>query len=269
MTKITRILFFYLFLFNNSFSQTNNKLISKKIDCTENYCKPTPEKNIKIDGNLKYIKESESDTNSFKDAHIYSLETDKNKLIIPIIKNIGLTIQFYPGKGHLEIRKPGFKQIFDFGDTYSPEKDYCREYYIRIIDASSTHMVLEKYCIPFQAMKSRMESNIDYILYDMESAEMRIILTDGGNETMKYPLIKNDPKIKKIKNGYILNWNVDSDHISYEYNINLKFTRKIDKDKNPYLDCKSTDKVVDGNFEGFLCSVRTYDVIYNSNKILQ
>ncbi|MDY7577823.1 hypothetical protein RGU70_05755 [Herbaspirillum sp. RTI4] len=264
MFNIIYIIFIYFFIFNNSFSQENNA--PNYIDnCISDICKEIQINNIKIDGHLKYIKESESDTRSFKDTRIYSLETEKIKLLIPLIKSIGLTIQFYPGKGYFEIKKPGFKQVFDFGNTYSQEKDYCRKYYIRVIDASSSHMVLEKYCTPFEIMKGIYEQNVSYILYDMNFAEMKIIYLYTTYDDIKYPFIANDPNIIKIKNGYKLSWSFKTKKDEFRWDINKKYLRKININKKQFLGCDPTNKIVDANYEGVLCSFGTFNLVYKSN----
>ncbi|MDY7577821.1 hypothetical protein RGU70_05745 [Herbaspirillum sp. RTI4] len=250
MKKIILTISLYFLTLNSSFSQ-----IRINNEASENALY-----------NIKYIRDSESDTNSFKEVRIYSLEKDKNKLIIPLIKSIGLIIQYYPGKGHLEIKKPGFRQVFDFGETYAPEKNYCREYYIRVIDASSSHMVLEKYCTPFEIMKNIYEQDVHYILYDMESAEMKIIYIDIANDKdTKYPFIKKDPEIKKINNGYNLDWIFTTKTDQYNWDVNIKYIKKFNKEKKAYLLCSSKQKVGNVYDKGDLCSFGFYDLIYKNN----
>ncbi|MEA9983430.1 hypothetical protein QN374_16450, partial [Herbaspirillum sp. RTI4] len=89
-------------------------------------------------------------------------------------------------------------------------------------------------------------------------------LTVNGNEATKYPIIKNDPKIIKVPDGYTLNWSLKSDNIELNYDINLKYIIKYDEYEKPHLVCKSTDKVVDKNFERFLCKKRTIYLAYSS-----
>lgn len=169
---------------------------------------------------------------------IYSDSTEPEHLKLPLDRESGLEIRLDPKKGTLNIEKAGFKQVFGFTSPQGTPRDICPNYSVRVIDASSTHAVIERLCSLYEYQPQRFNDGVEYLLYDMATATMQTIWMAAGEGTRPFPQPSPHPNFKKIENGYKLDWVAVDPSDKTKFSMHTEYIRKMDEKENEmYLVC--------------------------------
>lgn len=190
---------------------------------------------------------------------LYTLNADaKNSehLKLPLDKPTGLQIRLDPKTGRLYIEKKGLKQIFRFASPRGTPHDICPNYSIQVIEASSSHAVITRLCPIYEYAPNRFHMSTEYYLYDLPTATMRSLWAlDASDKKTPFPYPSVEPHVKKIANGYQLDWIAIDSSTNRKLSMHTKYVREFDKkDNKTYLVCTDLtapkDEEHDGACEG-------------------
>ncbi|MGB7193783.1 MAG: hypothetical protein WBD81_10015 [Collimonas pratensis] len=207
--------------------------------CTSDPCANTPtgEDQYVIDAREaaaynKKVLEAGTDQQRWNQFRLYSDSKDPNRLKVPMILAIGLEMKLDPKKGDISIEKSGQKQVFKIDDSVRSGASTCPKYSVRILDASSTYAMIEKSCSISEYAPGKYNMGVDYYLYDMQTATLRSVWEGSSTEKASpFPRPKPAPQVKKISNGYQLDWSATdpSNKQDGKINIHTKYVREKDR----------------------------------------
>lgn len=207
--------------------------------CTSDPCANTPtgEDQYVIDAREaaaynKKVLEAGTDQQRWDQFRLYSDSKDPNRLTVPMILAIGLEMKLDPKKGDISIEKSGQKQVFKIDDAVGSGANTCPKYSVRILDASSTYAMIEKSCSISEYAPGKYHMGVDYYLYDMQTATLRSVWEGSSTEKASpFPRPKPAPQVKKISNGYQLDWSATdpSNKQDGKISIHTKYVREKDR----------------------------------------
>jgi hypothetical protein len=190
----------------------------------------------------KKINDSGSDRQRWEDITLYSEATNPAELSMPLIKAAGLQLRLDPKEGQLVVEKNGGQQVYGIASAANDSKSLCPRYKLRVMDGSSEHAVLEKVCVGYDYVwsnKPKYASGLDIYLLDMKTATM--VTLWSGSQTEKgapLPRPKPVPVLRKIANGYQLDWNAVNSADKSKISVHNKYVRGTDaKSGKPELVC--------------------------------
>ncbi|MEC5408003.1 hypothetical protein VOM14_20830 [Paraburkholderia sp. MPAMCS5] len=206
------------------------------------------------------IRKNGSDEDQWKSFILYSDSTDPKDLSLILVRSAGFSMRLEPKSGLLHFQRRGLRQVFAISapvrksDIWA-KQDVCPQYGIQVLSASPTDAVIVKYCQPFTDSKGKNFTSEEYYLYDIKTATMLTLWSSStGDKSIPGPFVKPWPAIKKILNGYDLDWKFhDATNPSLkEIVMRNKYSFVFDnKTKTFYLKCKDLTSV--GIDEGDMC----------------
>ncbi|MEC5408005.1 hypothetical protein VOM14_20840 [Paraburkholderia sp. MPAMCS5] len=175
-------------------------------------------------------------------------------LNISLIKSSNFNMLLDSKRNHPFFEGNNFKQAFAIQGPSGGDQ-LCPRYSIRIIYASLDHAVILQNCYSDEAAPGTVKFSSDYYLYDVKTA----IILDfwrSGMEAKKVPLafVRPDPIVKKIENGYRIDWAYRNETFSQKDTLNMHNIYHYgvdDKAKTIYMNCKDLTKT--HGTEGDLC----------------
>jgi len=214
---------------------------------------------------LNDILENGTDKDRWAAFTLHSQDTNPGELKIMLVKSAGLEMRLEPKTGLLYFERKNLKQAFAIARPARPstacsnealcpfwrDEALCPRYGVQIIDGSLTHAVIAKYCLPFEYDHGKnFHRAEEYYLYDMKTASMRgLFISSIEDKAIHGPLVQPAPILKKIADGYQLDWKFHDAAQKDEIAIHNSYLYAVDKkQKKPYLICKDlTTTSDDGN----------------------
>ena len=174
---------------------------------------------------------------------IFSESTAVEDLVLPLSIPDGLRVRFDPIKGVIYFESKSKTQGFILTSPRGDKTSLCPRYFIKIIDGSSTHAVVEQTCFRYEDPRNQFHQSVEYYLYDRESDTMFSLWRTFSHEKNRaLPTPNNPPTVKKTPNGYRLIWSAANLSNGSKIKMNTKYYRVQDqKSKDISFHCIDLD----------------------------
>lgn len=185
----------------------------------------------------KKVLDTGTDQDRWQRFPLYSDTVNPARLTVPIIKSLGLTMQLDPQKGYLTIEKKGAKQIFEVGAAKGSNNS-CPKYSLTILEGHPTYAIIQKICQGFQSGPNLYHKSVDYLLYDMETADLVSIWSSAADDKKTpFPKAKPLPTVTATSKGYRFDWTGtdNSTPARGAFSVRANFVREASNDKNKKL----------------------------------
>jgi len=152
-------------------------------------------------------------SNSDKERWTVPLFSDSKKpkdLELYISKSAGLLLKLRPPQGLIQFDKNGSSDVFEIGSPQSSNDMICRGYFIKVIDGSPNHALIEKACTGSEYKPGRYHIGTSYFLYDNITHSMRPVWESSSSlRDAPAPALDRDPMISINSKGYEIRWNAN------------------------------------------------------------
>ena len=226
------------------YAQAQNSQSSSKFHCTSTPCANTATgedpgeiMDREVAAENKKIMDAGTDQDRWERFPLYSDTTNPARLMVPIIKSLGLTMQLDPQKGYLTIEKKGLKQIFEVGAAKG-SNNVCPKYNLTILEGHPTYAIIQKVCQGFQSGPTLYHKSVDYLLYDMAAGDLVSIWSSAADEKkIPFPRAKPLPTVTPTSKGYRFDWTGtdNSTPARGNFSMHANFVRETNNDKNKKL----------------------------------
>jgi len=182
--------------------------------------------------------------NSDKERWTVPLFSDSKKpknLELYVIKSAGFVLKLRPPQGQIQFDKNGSSDVFEIGSPQSSGDLICRDYFIKILDASPTHAMIEKGCIGSEYKPGRYHIGTSYFLYDNATHSMRPIWESSSSlKDAPAPALDRVPAISVKSNGYEIRWqaNYVRDGKARHLDLHNRYTREATANGKIALICR-------------------------------
>jgi hypothetical protein len=165
----------------------------------------------------------------------YRLDSDSKKperLKLPLDRETGLEVRLSPKDGTLNFEKKDLQQTFVIANKAGDKTSQCPNYDIYIKDASKDFAFLRKDCHLYEYQPQKSYKSVEYYLYDLQAKTMWQIWLGAGDSSTPFPLPYPEPTMKKIQDGFALNWTAsnpaDTGAHKTPIRMNTKYVRITD-----------------------------------------
>ena len=222
------------------------------MNCATKQCAATPigmdteTKKLRLGKNIEdELRRNPNDVKRWSTVIISSTSAHKENLTMSVIKSSNFVMTLDPAKGILHFSSPAAVQSFQIASGAAHEKNVlCPKYQLRVLDGASDYALIEKACPIREYEPGRFFRSATYYIYDMKAATMREIWLGARGFDTTSPFPSADPEIvlKKIKDGYQLDWEGMSadDNPPTVLRIHRTYKRERDKHGNTGLVCYDT-----------------------------
>jgi len=182
--------------------------------------------------------------NSDEERWTLPLFSDSKKpkdLELYVSKSAGLLLKLRPLQGLIQFDKNGSSDVFEIGSPQSSNDFICRGYFIKVIDGSPTHALIEKACAGSEYKPGRYHIGTSYFLYDTITHSMRQIWESSSSlKDAPAPALDRDPRISVNSKGYEIRWTANYVHDGKRMRLELhnRYTRETTNYGKSVLLCR-------------------------------